>query len=296
MRTPRRFLPSLSLLTAFEAVARTGSITAAADELSLTQGAVSRQIRALEGQLGTTLFVRERQRVRATVGGAAYAREIRDALRKISGASLNLRANPAGGTLNLAILPTFGTRWLAPRLPRFLAASPGVTINLTTRLAPFDFRLEPLDAAIHFGRADWPGGEMVRLRAEQVIPVCAPQLKTKLGLTRPEDLRAAPLLHLATRPDAWESWFVANGVGVEGVHGMLLDQFAMVAQAAIAGLGLALLPDFLIVEELASGALVTVLDRPLRSDGDYWLVWPPERAEHPPLAAFREWLVRETAG
>ena len=295
MRTPRRFLPSLSLLTAFEAVARTGSITAAADELSLTQGAVSRQIRALEEQLGAALFVRERQRVRPTVAGAAYAREIRDALRKISGASLNLRASPAGGTLNLAILPTFGTRWLAPRLPRFLAASPGVTINLTTRLAPFDFRLEPVDASIHFGRDDWPGGEMVRLRAEQVIPVCSPQLKAALGLARPDDLRAAPLLHLATRPDAWESWFAANGVSVEGVHGMLLDQFAMVAQAAIAGLGLALLPDFLIVEELASGALVTVLDRPLRSDGDYWLVWPPERAEHPPLLAFRDWLVGEAA-
>ena len=295
MRTPRRFLPSLSLLTAFEAVARTGSITAAAEELSLTQGAVSRQIKALEEQLGATLFVRERQRVRPTIAGAAYAREIRDALRKISGASLNLRANPAGGTLTLAILPTFGTRWLAPRLPRFLAANPGVTINLATRLAPFDFRLEPVDAAIHFGQRDWPGGEMVRLRSERVVPVSSPRLRQELGLARPEDLHAAPLLHLATRPDAWEQWFTANGVAVEGVHGMLLDQFAMVAQAAIAGLGLALLPDFLIAEELASGALVTVLDRPLQSDGAYWLVWPPERAEHPPLVAFRDWLVGEAA-
>ena len=295
MRTPRRFLPSLSLLTAFEAVARTGSITAAAEELSLTQGAVSRQIRALEEQLGAALFVRERQRVRPTVAGAAYAREIRDALRKISGASLNLRANPGGGTLTLAILPTFGTRWLAPRLPRFLAANPGVTINLTTRLAPFDFRLEPVDAAIHFGRDDWSGGEMVRLRSEQVIPVCSPRFKEELGPERPGDLRAAPLLHLATRPDAWESWFAAHGVAVEGVHGMLLDQFAMVAQAAIAGLGLALLPDFLIEEELARGTLVTALDRPLRSEGAYWLVWPADRAEHPPLVAFRAWLLGEAA-
>ncbi|MGD9512328.1 MAG: LysR family transcriptional regulator [Geminicoccaceae bacterium] len=295
MRTPRRFLPSLSLLTAFEAVARTGSITAAAEELSLTQGAVSRQVRALEEQLGAALFVRERQRVRPTVAGAAYAREIRDALRKISGASLNLRANPAGGTLTLAILPTFGTRWLAPRLPRFLAANPGVTINLTTRLAPFDFRLEPVDAAIHFGRDDWPGGEMVRLRSEQVIPVCSPRLKEELAPARPEDLRPAPLLHLATRPDAWERWFAANGVAAEGVHGMLLDQFAMVTQATIAGLGLALLPDFLIKEELARGTLVTALDRPLRSEGAYWLVWPVDRADHPPLAAFRAWLVGEAA-
>ena len=293
MQLPRRFLPSLSLLAAFEAVARTGSITAAAHELNLTQSAVSRQIKALEEQLGAALFVRERQRVRPTLAGAAYAREVRDALHKISGASLNLRANPGGGTLNLAILPTFGTRWLAPRLPRFLAAHPGVTINLTTRLAPFDFRLEPLDAAIHFGRRDWPGAEMVRLRSEQVVPVASPGLRRELAPARPEDLRSAPLLHLTTRPDAWEKWFAANGVAVDGVHGMLFDQFAMVAQAAAAGLGLALLPDFLIAEELASGVLVTVLERPLRSDGDYYLVWPVERAEHPPLVAFRAWLEAE---
>ena len=293
MQLPRRFLPSLSFLTAFEAVARTGSITAAAHELSLTQSAVSRQIKALEEQLGAPLFVRERQRVRPTLAGAAYAREIRDALHKISGASLNLRANPGGGTLSLAILPTFGTRWLAPRLPRFLAAHPGVTINLATRLAPFDFRLEPLDAAIHFGQPDWPGAELVRLRSEQVVPVASPELRRELAPARPEDLRAAPLLHLTTRPDAWEKWFAANGVAVDGVHGMLFDQFAMVAQAAAAGLGLALLPDFLIAEELASGVLVTVLERPLRSDGDYYLVWPVERREHPPLAAFRAWLVTE---
>ena len=295
MRTPRRFLPSLSLLTAFEAVARTGSITAAAEELSLTQGAVNRQIRALEEQLGAALFVRERQRVRPTVAGAAYAREIRDALHKIGGASLNLRANPTGGTLSLAILPTFGTRWLAPRLPRFLAAHPGVTINLATRLVPFDFRLEPVDAAIHFGQPDWPGGRLVRLRSEQVVPVCSPGLRRELRPERAEDLRAAPLLHLATRPDAWEQWFAMNGVAADGVHGMLLDQFAMVAQAAIASMGLALLPDFLIAEELASGVLVTALDRPMQSAGAYWLVWPPERAEYPPLAAFRAWLVAEAA-
>ena len=155
---PRRFLPSLPLLSAFEAAARTGSITAAAKELSLTQGAVSRQVKALEEQLEVELFHRERQTIRLTVGGDAYAREIRDALRKISNASLNLRANPFGGTLTLAILPTFGTRWLAPRLPKFITGNPGITINLVTRLSQFDFRLEPVDAAIHFGRPEWQRG------------------------------------------------------------------------------------------------------------------------------------------
>src|SRR5262245_56643181 len=139
MLASRRFLPSISLLAAFEAVARTGSVPAAARELDLTQSAVSRQIKALEEQLGVELFLRERQTVRLTLAGDSYAREIREALRRISSASLNLRANPHGGTLNLAILPTFGTRWLAPRLGRFLSKNPGVTINLVTRLSSFDF-------------------------------------------------------------------------------------------------------------------------------------------------------------
>src|SRR5262245_36086503 len=129
MLPARRFLPSISLLAAFEAAARTGSVTAAAKELSLTQSAVSRQIIALEEQLGVELFVRERQTIRLTPAGDGYAREIREALRRISSASLNLRANPHGGTLNLAVLPTFGARWLTPRLGKFLGANKGIAIN-----------------------------------------------------------------------------------------------------------------------------------------------------------------------
>ncbi|MDF2810064.1 MAG: hypothetical protein K0S56_1095 [Microvirga sp.] len=157
MTTARRFLPSMSLLRAFEASARHQSFTAAAAELNLTQGAVSRQIRVLEELLASDLFLRERQTVRLTAAGETYAMEIREALRRISSATLSFRANPQGGTLNLAILPTFGTRWLAPRLPQFLRENPGITINVTTRLAPFDFNLEHADAAIHFGGPDWPG-------------------------------------------------------------------------------------------------------------------------------------------
>src|SRR5690242_8560404 len=119
---PRRFLPQMSVLAAFEAAARLQSFTAAAEELNLTQSAISRQIRSLEDQLGAELFVRERQTVRLTVAGSSYANEVRRALQLIATATLALRANPNGGTLNLAILPTFGTRWLAPRLPAFLQA------------------------------------------------------------------------------------------------------------------------------------------------------------------------------
>lgn len=295
MLIPRRLLPSLSLLSAFEAAARSQSITQAAAELSLTQSAVSRQIKALEEQLGVALFHRERQSIRLTIGGAAYAREIREALAKISSASLNLRANPTGGTLTLAILPTFGTRWLAPRLPEFLQQHPGVTINLVTRLTRFDFATEAIDAALHFGQPDWPGCGFAHLRDEAVLPACSPKLRDHYGFAQPADLLAAPLLHLVSRPDAWERWLGVQKVAPGRLHGMLFDQFATVTQAAISGLGVALLPQFLFRDELDSGKLVPALDLPVKSEGAYYLCWPEARAEHPPLAAFRAWITAEAA-
>ncbi|MBW9114292.1 LysR family transcriptional regulator [Rhizobium cauense] len=295
MLPSRRFLPSTSLLLAFESVSRTGSVTAAARELDLTQSAVSRQIKALEEQLGVELFVRERQTVRLTLAGDAYAREIREALRRISSASLNLRANPHGGTLNLAILPTFGTRWLAPRLGRFLAANPGVTINLVTRLSPFDFRLDSIDAAIHFGHAHWPGAELTFLMSEKTVPACSPEFRRRHAISAAEDLLEVPLLHLTTRPDAWEQWFAGNGVNFRTVHGMLFDQFATAAQAAMAGLGVALLPTFLIQDELKRGDLTAAVDREMESTERYYLAYPTERADYAPLEAFRSWIVEEAA-
>lgn len=294
MLPARRFLPSLSLLAAFEAAARTGSVTIAARELDLTQSAVSRQIKALEKQLGVALFVRERQTIRLTLAGDAYAREIREALRRISSASLNLRANPDGGALTLAILPTFGTRWLAPRLGRFLDANPGTTVNLVTRLSPFDFRLDSIDAAIHFGHPHWPGAELAFLMSERVVPACSPAFRARHRLEQPSDFLSVPLLHLTSRPDAWERWLIDHAVPEPSVHGMLFDQFATAAQAAAAGLGVALLPSFLIEEELRRGELVAA-GADMQSAGGYYLACPAERLTYPPLAAFREWILREAA-
>jgi len=293
MATARRFLPSMSLLRAFEAAARHQSFTAAAAELNLTQGAVSRQIRVLEELLGSDLFLRERQTVRLTAAGETYAREIREALKRISSATLSFRANPRGGTLNLAILPTFGTRWLAPRLPRFLSQNPGITINLTTRLAPFDFNLEQADAAIHFGGPDWPGAELELLMSETVVPACSGLLQEQYGFETPGDLLKAPLLHLVSRPDAWERWFEVNGALPEPLQGMLFDQFATAAQAAISGLGIALLPEFLIEDELRRGDLVRALDLPMQSTERYYLAWPSSRSSYWPLTVFRHWIVQE---
>ena len=289
----RRFLPSMSVLAAFEAAARLQSFTASAAELHLTQSAVSRQIRSLEDLLGAELFVRERQTVRLTAAGEAYAHEIRRALQQIATATLGFRANPQGGTLNLAILPTFGTRWLAPRLPKFQTAHPGITINLSTRLAPFDFQRDPLDAAIHFGPPEWPGAKLDFLMKETVVPACSPELRSRFKLRKPADLLAAPLMHLVSRPDAWERWLRAAGVEFDEVHGMLVDQFAVAAQAAIAGLGVALLPTFLIEAELARQDLVLAVDKPMESADNYYLAWPVSRETYPPLQAFRQWIQDE---
>lgn len=292
----RRFLPPMHVLCAFESAARLQSFTAAAAELSLTQSAVSRQVRALEDQLGAQLFVRERQTVRLTTEGDAYAQAVRASLRQIASATLGFRANPQGGTLNLAILPTFGTRWLAPRLPSFMAAHPGVTLNLTTRLAPFDFGTDPLDAAIHFGRAEWPHARLDFLMKETVVPACSKAMLKARGWKKPRGLLGAPLLHMESRPQAWRQWFEAAGVATSEVPGMLVDQFAVATQAAIAGLGVALLPRFLIESELARGDLVIPFDLPIESDEAYYLAWPLAREAYPPLRVFREWLGEQGRG
>ena len=295
IRAPRRFLPSLPLLAAFEAAARTGSITRAAAELALTQSAVSRQIRALEGQLGVELFVREKQKIRLTLGGETYAREIRDALGKISKASLNLLANPAGGTLTLAVPPTFGARWLVPRLPRFCARHPEVNLNILSRSTRFDFSHDVIDAAIYFGEPDWADAGTLLLRRETTVPVCAPEVAKRFSFRAADDIRRAPLLHLTSRPDAWERWMRRHGVDDRAVHGMLFDQFQALFEAAASGLGVALLPDFLFSAELRAGRIVEALPLPYQGSEAYHLCWPDDRETYQPLALLREWLLEETA-
>lgn len=296
MLPPRRFLPSFSLLAAFEAAARTGSVTAAANELGLTQSAVSRQISALENQLGVPLFRRERQTIRLTLAGDGYAREIREALRRISNASLNLRAHPQGGTINLAVLPLFGARWLAPRLGRFLDQNPGIAVNLVSRLEPFDFRFDSIDAAIHFGAPRWPGAELSFLVEEQTVAVCSRDFRQRFSLERPNDLLGAPLLHLNTRPDCWENWFSSQEVSFRSLHGTLFDQFMTIVEAAASGMGAALLPAFLIRPELESGRLVKAVEAKDFSAGNYYLAHPADREGNLPFDTFKAWLMEEGLG
>ncbi len=286
----RRLLPSTSMLAAFDAAARTSSFSAAARELNLTQGAISRQIRALESQLGLELFVRYRQQVRLSDIGATYAEEIRSALGAIRQATLSAIANPGGGVLDLAILPTFGTRWLIPRLPSFLEANPGITINFAMRVSPFDFERDHQHAAIHYGAPDWPEADCTFLMDEEVVPVFAPALAERFDLSKPEGFLGASLLHLTTRPDAWADWFATFHVEKQEPQGMIFEHFSSVAQAAAAGLGAALLPAFLIESELKSGVLARFEAGSMKSSSAYYLVTPKAKAGYAPMIAFRSWL------
>ncbi|MDR7124925.1 LysR family transcriptional regulator [Pseudotabrizicola sp. 4114] len=288
----RRLLPSMPALLALEAVDRLGTVSASAAELSLTQGAVSRALQGLEGQLGVVLFIRERQRLRLSPAAQDYVRQVRVHLTGLSQASLRLRVNPGGGSLSLAILPAFGVHWLAPRLPGFARQHPGVTVNLSTRLRPFDFATEGFDAAIHFGRADWPGAEHLLLMEEEVLPVCAPALLPE-AVAGAEALLTLPLLQLESRPGAWGRYLAQQGVPGQRPAGMLFDQFATMTQAAIHGLGVALLPLFLIEDALRDGSLIAAWPNRGRGLGNYYLVWPRDVPPRAPLIAFREWTAAQ---
>jgi LysR family transcriptional regulator, glycine cleavage system transcriptional activator len=290
MIAPRRFLPSVSALLAFEAVMRLGSATRAAAELSLTQSAVSRQLRTLEEQLGIALFDREGRQLVPTPAGRAYVTEVRDILNRLAQASIRARTDPAGGSLNLAILPAFGMHWLAPRLRDFARAHPEVTVNLSTRLRPFAFAGSAFDAAIHFGHEDWPGVRYLPLMPERVVPVASAEL-VAAPLAEARDMAALPLLHLETRPRGWARWFAALGVDAAGAPtGMMFDQFSTMAQAAIHGLGVALLPTFFAEPYLRDNQLVRASTETAQSIGSYYLVWPEDREESAALTSFRRWL------
>lgn len=292
MQLPRRFLPSIAALRALEALDRLGSASAAAEELSLTQGAVSRQLQALEKQLSISLVQRDRKKLHLTPEAGIYAGEIRQALNMIAQSTLRVQSAPLAGSLNLAILPAFGMRWLMPRLPEFSRLHADVTINMTTRLQPFNFASEPFDAAIHFGKADWPGTKSMLLKHEQLLPVCVPQLLNKSLPLDARDILEMPLLHIQTRPTAWQDWFKSQGITprADQLGGTMYDQFSTITQAALHGLGVALMPDYLMEQDLATTRLVALQPKARETEGAYYLVWPEAKSRDPALRKFRNWL------
>lgn len=291
-----RCLPSLTVLQAFEAAARHLSFTRAAAELCVTQSAISRQIKQLEDSIGQQLFLRSMNRLTLTVLGSEYAAAVRKMLLDAESATLALMAyGGRGPRLSLALLPTFGSRWLVPRLVDFVDLHPSIQISVRTYIEPFAFEGSEIDAAIHFGTDAWPTAVCHRLMGEIAIPVCAPSLiGSHAPLDDPENVARYPLLQHVTRPLAWSEWFLQQGVDhVSALSGMRFDHFYMMIQAAISGLGIALLPRFLVNEEIADGRLIVVSGRELRSSGAYWLVYPEAKSQLPAVACFRDWLLRE---
>lgn len=299
----RKKIPSLQALASFDAAARHQSYTLAAQELSLTQSAVSRQIGALETFLGVVLFRRARHGVVLTDAGSQYARQIAPRLQALERDTLEAMAghngSAAGGAVTLAAVPTLAARWLIPRLPGFALAHPDVTVHLEARTRPFMFVDSPIDAALYAGTpaqmAQWAGTRSVQLMPEVVIPVCAPSRmngRTRLSV---QELATLPLLQQSTRPDAWREWFAAAGLeqdttAMGALAGPRYEQFSMSAAAAASGMGVALIPSLLIEAELARGELVVANPLPLPDARYYYWVQPEGVAIRPPVQALLQWL------
>lgn len=291
----RRKIPSTAALSAFESAARHQSYTKAADELALTQSAVCRQIAALEDFLGVKLFRRSRRGVVLTDAGVTYSRNVTARLDEVERDTLDLMAKGgAGGALELGVVPTFATKWLLPRIASFAQTHPGISVNLTARTRPFLFDETQFDAAIHAGTTAWPGTEGVFLMREKLVAVCSPRLIAPRTTVTRAQWRQYPLLQPSTRPYAWRDWFASAGIQVDNdMAGPRFELYSMLAEAAIHGMGMALIPRLLIEDELARGVLVQVARHEYLSDRAYYLIYPERKSENGALTAFRAWLVEQ---
>ncbi|CDF94081.1 MULTISPECIES: LysR family transcriptional regulator [unclassified Pseudomonas] len=293
----RRKIPSTAALVSFEAAARHESFTKAAQELSLTQGAICRQIASLEDFLSVELFRRSRRGVKLTEAGLSYSRRVATQLDAVERDTLSVMGHTGANVIELAVVPTFGTQWLLPRLKDFQQQHPEVTVNLTNRTRPFLFADTDFDAAIYFGDADWSGTESHKLMGENPMPVCSPALLGDRNNLTPQAIAELPLLQQTTRPYAWRQWFNAQDLNVaRDLTGPRYELFSMLAQAAMHDMGIALIPPFLIQRELAEKRLVIANSNALSSIKAYYLMIPERKVESASLRAFRDWLVGQAKG
>ncbi|WP_282413210.1 LysR family transcriptional regulator [Pseudomonas sp. PS01299] len=290
----RRKIPSTTALISFEAAARHESFTKAAEELSLTQGAICRQIASLEEFLSVELFRRSRRGVKLTEAGLSYSRRVATQLDAVERDTLSVMGQQGTNVIELAVVPTFGTQWLLPRLKDFQLKHPEVTVNLTNRTRPFLFADTDFDAAIYFGDADWSGTESHRLMGENPMPVCSPALLGSKKHLTPNEIAELPLLQQTTRPYAWRQWFNSLNLNIpRDMTGPRYELFSMLAQAAMHDMGIALIPPFLIQRELAEKRLVVANPNALSSIKAYYLMIPERKVESASLKAFRDWLVNQ---
>lgn len=292
-------LPSLNALRAFAAAGRHLSFTRAAAELHVTQGAVSRLVKQLEGDLGVTLFRRSPRGLELTELGAAYLPALQDAFDRLAAATrLVVRAGRPANRLCIATMPTLAMRWFMPRLADFQRQHPEISVDVTSIDRPIDFAREPIDVGIQYGppaeRGEWPDGLSASfLFPETVLLVGSPALLKTRPVQQPEDVRRHILLTHSTRPEAWAAWFGVAGLSATAPqHGPGFEHFFMSIEAAVNGLGLALVPDFFVAAELRDGRLVEPLPAyRVRRRGGYYLLHQKGREREPAIRAFRDWLL-----
>jgi LysR family transcriptional regulator, glycine cleavage system transcriptional activator len=292
-----RRLPQLNALKSFEAAARHESFTRAAEELHVTQGAVSHQVKALEAELSVRLFNRERQRLVITEAGREYLEVVRDALDRIAVGTERLLQRQSAGVLTVSTSPNFAAKWLVHRLQRFAEGHPGIDLRVSASLHHVDFAREDVDLAIRHGDGQASSGlHMTKLCAEELMPVCSPALLPGKDRRRPlADIARFNLLHINDRTD-WAKWCDAARIENADVsRGPIFNQASMAIDAACDGQGVALARSALVARDLIAGRLVRPFELTLAVPYSYWIVCPKATAKLPKISAFRDWLVAEAA-
>jgi len=290
-----RRLPPLNALRAFEAAARHLSFTRAAAELSVTQAAISHQVKALEERLGVKLFRRLSRGLVLTEAGQRFLPPVREAFDMLAAATERVVADDRAGTVTITVLPSFAAKWLVPRLLHFRAQHPDIEVRIIADDQLVDFSRDDVDLGIRYGRGDWDGLEIERLATEDVFPVCSPRLLEGVHpLRAPDDLRHHTLLHEDRLGFDWQTWLMAAGVeGVDVARGLEFSHASMALQAAIDAQGVALGRTPLVDDDLRDGRLVKPFDISLANDWAYYVVGPPGAWVRPKVAAVRDWLLAE---
>jgi LysR family glycine cleavage system transcriptional activator len=291
-----RTIPPLNPLRVFEAVARLGSFTKAADELYVSQSAVSRQVSILEDYLDVKLFNREQRGVSLTKIGEAYQQQIGPAFAKISAATQDLLTSSLGGPVKVRAYTTFAAKWLMRRLPQFHTSHPDIEVRLSTDVSPVDFSKEDIDLAIQFGEGSWSGVTCERLFDDEITPVCSPLLPTEdAPLKTPDDLKRHRLLHSQYRKIDWSDWLAAIGRPELANHqdSMMFSSSILTYQAAIDGLGVAIGQVPLLDQELRAGTLICPFDQVVRRKYAYYLLAPQRDSVPKKVTVFRDWLLDE---
>jgi LysR family glycine cleavage system transcriptional activator len=290
-------LPPLTALRTFEVAARRSSFTRAAEELCVTQTAVSHQIRLLEDHLGLALFRRLSRRVVLTAEGQAWAEALSDAFGRLYAANRRLRNKPAGRRplVSVSVLPSFASRWLIPRLGRFLDLHPEVDVRISPKSELADFEAEAIDFGIRYGHGRYPGLRVEKLYDDAWVVVCALTLRGRAALKTPHDLVRLPMIR-DDDPDAVGAWFLARGIrDFDPDRGTMLSDSSLVVEAAVRGQGVGLARLSLAIDDLSAGRLVRPFPRvrPMPTGRAYYLASPRGRSMRPEVAAFREWLRAE---